>query len=61
MKFHVHGDVGQATVHLELKNTGSGKSRYRYLFVDVAAQGLHPPRRIILIDNRAEDTADQGQ
>eukprot|EP00041_Stephanoeca_diplocostata_P004489 m.45886 g.45886 ORF g.45886 m.45886 type:complete len:149 (-) comp15146_c0_seq5:253-699(-) len=60
MKFLVHGASGQGTVQLEVKKKQSGgKFRFRYLFVDVAAQGLAPSRRIVLEDNRADDANDR--
>jgi len=57
--FQVFGDQGQGKVHLELKEPKSGGSaKYRYFYVDIAAAGLAPSKRVIVYDNRGEDAAD---
>lgn len=52
MQFYVQGIRNRGTVHLESRQTPSGKMEYRYLFMQL---DYYPHTTIIIEDNRAYD------
>ncbi|XP_067626060.1 mitochondrial import inner membrane translocase subunit Tim21 isoform X2 [Eurosta solidaginis] len=52
MQFYVQGIRNRGTVHLESRQTPSGKMEFRYLFVQL---DYYPNTTIIIEDNRAYD------
>jgi len=52
MKFYVKGSRQTGTVHLDMRESDSGKYEYRYLFIEVDDMSR---RVIVLEDNRASD------
>ncbi|XP_018793744.1 PREDICTED: mitochondrial import inner membrane translocase subunit Tim21 [Bactrocera latifrons] len=52
MQFYVQGIRNRGTVHLESRQTSSGKMEYRYLFMQL---DYYPHTTIIIEDNRAYD------